>query len=165
MPERWVVDSSPLIALARVGTAGWLAALAEEIVVPADVAAEVAAGPPDEARAIVEVGGLRIVSTPPPPGAVAEWDLGAGETAVLALCLTEPGWTAILDDEAARRCARSLSVPVRGTLAVVILARHRGLTSSAAGVLRAMRANGFRLDDDTIRRALAHTVGETWPPG
>ncbi len=35
------------------------------------------------------------------------WDLGAGESAVLTWARRNPGFTAILDDRAARRCAES----------------------------------------------------------
>ncbi len=62
----------------------------------------------------------------------------------------------------ARRCARSFSVPLKGTLAVVILAKQRGLIPSATEVLRALLSNGFRLDETIIREALARTVREPW---
>jgi len=93
---------------------------------------------------------------------VLAWDLGQGETAVLSLALSEPGWTAILDDRAARKCANSLAIPVKGTLAVVILAKQRGLIPSAAEVLRALQAAGLRLDTQVIRSALERGAGETW---
>jgi predicted nucleic acid-binding protein len=76
--------------------------------------------------------------------------------------MAKPGWTAILDDGAARRCARSFGVPIKGTLAIVILAKQQGLILSAAEVLRELLNNGFRLDKAIIREALARTVGETW---
>jgi len=104
-----------------------------------------------------------IVDTPSPPAGILAWDLGAGETAVLAFALYKEGWTAILDDAAARRCALSFSLPFKGTLAVVLMAKQRGLISSAADVLHVLRAIGFRLDDETIREALISTVGEEWP--
>jgi predicted nucleic acid-binding protein len=53
---------------------------------------------------------------------------------------------------------------MKGTLAIVILAKQHGLIESAAQVLRALRSAGFRLDDAVIRDALARTVGEQWQP-
>jgi predicted nucleic acid-binding protein len=47
------------------------------------------------------------------------WDLGAGETAVLSYALANSGWTAVVDDNAARKCARSFAISAKGTLAVV----------------------------------------------
>jgi predicted nucleic acid-binding protein len=55
-----------------------------------------------------------------------------------------------------------LCLNIKGTLAVVILAKQRGLIPSVAGVLRLLRGAGFRIDDESIHRALASTVGEVW---
>jgi predicted nucleic acid-binding protein len=162
--ERWVVNASPLITLARAGGAAWLHRLAEAVVVPEAVRDEIAAGSRDPAQELLAAGAFRIVSTPAPQAILAAWDLGPGETAVLAFAQAEPGWTAILDDRDARRCAAVLGVPVRGTLGIVVLARQMGLTTSAAQVLRTMRSNGFRLDDSTIERVLREAVDETWAP-
>ncbi len=162
--EQWVVNASPLIALGRVGQVELLARLPQRVIVPQAVKEEILAAPEgDPARAAVENGLFEIVPAPPtPPPEIAAWDLGNGETAVLSYALSAPDWVAILDDSAARRCARSFSVKVTGTLAVVILAKERGLIEPAAQVLRALQNNGFRLDDEIIRAALAKTVGETW---
>jgi predicted nucleic acid-binding protein len=105
-----------------------------------------------------------VVETPVPPPALLAWDLGHGETAVLAYALANPGWIAVLDDRAARQCARSLSLALIGTLAVVILAKQHGLVESAAQVLQALRQAEFRLEDSLVREVLARTVGESWPP-
>lgn len=87
------------------------------------------------------------------------WDLGAGETAVLAYALAHPGWTAILDDGAARRCAKVFGVPHKGTLGVVLLAKQRGIIPAAREVLERLQANGFRIDRQVYAGALA-LVGE-----
>lgn len=122
MSERWVVNASPLIALSKVGHADWLAALSDELVVPQAVAAEIQAGPPNPARQFLAAGRLPLLPAPPAVPEVADWGLGSGETAVLSWAATQPGWTAIIDDLPARRCARALSLPHKGTLAVVIRA-------------------------------------------
>lgn len=70
-----------------------------------------------------------------PTPELAAWDLGAGETAVLSYALANPGWVAILDDGAARKCAVTFGIAVRGSLAVVILAKKRGLIPQAKQVL------------------------------
>ncbi|MBI5833332.1 MAG: DUF3368 domain-containing protein [Armatimonadetes bacterium] len=162
MADRWVVNASPLIALARVGCAEWLSQLADEVVVPAAVKAEIDAGPADPARQVLSAGLFTIIDAPPPSTAILGWDLGAGETAVLAVVQADPSWTAVLDDRTARRCAASLGARVLGTLSIVVRARQAGLTDSAASVLRAIRANGFRLDDAVIAPFLRTAVGEEW---
>lgn len=165
MTERWVINASPLIVLARIGREDFLFSVTDHVVVPRAVALEIEAGPADDrSKQLVTAGRFRIVDTPLPPSELSAWDLGPGETAVLSLALSEQGWTAILDDAAARRCARSFSVPLKGTLAVVILAKQRGLIPSAAEVIRSLQMAGFRLDDDTIQDALARTVREVWMP-
>jgi predicted nucleic acid-binding protein len=162
--EHGVVNASPLIVLARAGQLDLLASLADEVVIPREVALEIEAGPAqDEARQALAEGQFTLIDTPPPPPELIAWDLGAGETAVLSLAIADSRWTALLDDAATRKCARSFSVPLKGTLAVVMMAKQQGLIPSAAEVIRGLVSGGFRLDDAVIRQALAQTVGEQWP--
>jgi predicted nucleic acid-binding protein len=105
---------------------------------------------------------VNAVKTPTPPPELLARDLGKGETSVLTYALANAEWVVVLDDAAARRCARSFSLTMIGTLSVVILAKQHGLIESAAQVLRTLRGANFRLDDRVIREALARTVGEEW---
>jgi len=50
------------------------------------------------------------------PPVIIAWDLGLGETEVLAWAYQNPGYEAVLDDRAARNCALSLNLPTRGTI-------------------------------------------------
>ncbi|MBL7162259.1 MAG: DUF3368 domain-containing protein [Anaerolineales bacterium] len=164
MPESWVLNASPIIVLARVGYSHWFHQLAEQVIVPQAVATEIQAGPVDDpAHQIINSGDLQVEGSPPPPAELLAWDLGMGETAVLSFVLANPEMTAILDDAAARRCARSFSLNIKGTLAIVILAKQQELISSAAEVLMSLRQSGFYLDNQIIKDALEQTVGETWP--
>ena len=136
--------------------------LAEQAVVPGAVVDEIQAGPEDDrARKLLDSNKFKVVETPYPAAELLAWDLGAGETAMLSFALTETGWTAILDDALARKCAQGFSIPVRGTLGIVLLAKERGLISSAAEVIRSLRDTGFRLDDTVLSQAL-ESVGENW---
>ena len=158
MTEQWVLNASPLIVLCHIEHEHLLQ-MADKIVVPSAVVSEINAGPEeDKARYLLATGKLPIVDAGAIPAEFLAWDLGSGETAVLA----NQGWTAILDDGAARRCARSLSVPVKGTLGVVLMARQRNLIPSASAVLHRLHQNGFRLDERVITEALQRTVGEEW---
>ena len=165
MSERWVLNASPLIVLARAGHEDLFSGLADQVVVPRAVASEIEAGPADDrARQILAGGEFTVVDTPQPPAGILAWDLGSGETAVLSYALTQEGWTAILDDAAARKCAHSFSISVKGTLGVVILARQRELIPSAAKVIFSLQTTGLYLNDQVVREALARTLGERWPP-
>ena len=81
---------------------------------------------------------------------------------MLSYTLANPGWTAILDDGAARKCAVTFGIDVKGSLAVVILAKKRGLIPQAKQVLHTMQEVGLRLDEKTIRHVLKETLNEDW---
>jgi predicted nucleic acid-binding protein len=160
--ERWVVNASPLICLAKAGFSDLLLKLPDEIIIPSAVMEEIQAGQSgDPAQAALASGKFPMKEVPVKPEILA-WDLGKGESAVLSYALSNPGWIAIIDDLAARKCARSFSIPLKGTLAVVILAKKQGLVTSARDIMRSLQAAGLRLDEEVIRTALNQTVGETW---
>jgi predicted nucleic acid-binding protein len=160
--EVWVVNASPVIVLAKASHLRLLKDLADELILPDAVVAEVLAGPKsDPARQALE-GGWGVRQAPATiPGDILEWGLGAGETAVLELARERAPATAILDDAAARACAKTFGIPLLGTLGVILRAKKCGLIPQATDVLKAIRAAGLHLDDRTIRLALGH-VGETW---
>ena len=78
---------------------------------------------------------------------------------MLAWAHAVPGTLAILDDLAARRCAATLTIPVRGTLGLVLAAKQRGRIPAARPVLESLRASGMYLSDPVLNKALA-LVGE-----
>jgi len=127
MPEQWVVNASPPIILGKIGRLDLLTQLPQEIVVPDAVAAEIIAGPEgDAARLAIQTNMFKTVRPPEIPVELASWDLGLGETSVLAYAIAHPGWVAILDDGTARKCAKTFEIPMKGTLAVLILAKNTG---------------------------------------
>ena len=162
MPNRWVVNASPLIVLAKIDSLHLLTELAEEIVVPRAVITEINAGPVgDPARLFLDSTPLPIVSVVADPIILA-WDLGSGEIEVLSHAFSHADWKVVIDDGAARRCARALDIPLIGTLGIIIKARQVGLIPAAAPLLRELRAQGFRLNERVVRTALLKTVGEVW---
>ena len=75
MAERWVLNASPLIVLARVGLEGLPISLAEQVIVPRPVVEEIEAGPTlDPARRAFSADRFTIVDPPPPP---ADWSTPA----------------------------------------------------------------------------------------
>ncbi|MCX6914696.1 MAG: hypothetical protein NT167_16875 [Verrucomicrobia bacterium] len=88
----WIVNASPLILLGKINRLELLAALAPSFVIPAAVRSEILAGPDlDPARTWVESadGSAHVIPEVPIPAEILAWDLGAGETAVLALATWE----------------------------------------------------------------------------
>jgi predicted nucleic acid-binding protein len=160
--EVWVANASPIIVLAKSGYLDLLTKLSTGVLLPQTVVDEIIAGPPDDpARQSIETGwGIReaasvVVSE------LLEWGLGPGETAVLALAQERASAIAVLDDAAARNCAKVVGVPVIGTLGIIVRAKKHGLIPSAAEAMRALQHVGLHLDNETIHHALKH-VGETW---
>ena len=145
MTDRWVVNASPLILLGKAGQLGWVAQLGE-VVIPQSVAAEISEGPDDDpARQWIESGaGRDLIRTDAAASRVLlAWDLGAGETAVIAWAVQHPGVEAVLDDGAARACARVSGIQFRGTLSLVALAKRRGFIPAVRPVFDRLRAAGL----------------------
>ena len=162
MSDVWVINASPIIVLAKADRLHLLNDLCRELLVPEAVVAEVLAGPPsDPARQILQRGWALTVAPQSIATGLLEWGLGTGETAVLAVALERRPATAVLDDAAARTCAKALGIAVVGTLGVVLRAKKKAIISSAADVLKALCAAGLHLDADVARSAL-EGIGETW---
>lgn len=163
MSELWVVNASPLIALAKAGHLDLLKQLAT-IVIPDAVRCELMAGPSnDAARLAMENSWGQLVSVAQIPAEVLEWGLGAGESQAVAAALERPGAIVVLDDAQARACAATLGLPLIGTLGVVVRAKLLGLLPAAAPVIADLQSAGLWVSQSTIKAILV-ACGETWPP-
>jgi predicted nucleic acid-binding protein len=129
--------------------------IGDRIVVPGAVAEEVTAHSDEAARALREQDWLKVVSQPVVPPLIASWDLGDGESAVLSWALAHPGALAIIDDYAARTCARVLGMPLVGTLGLALRAKMAGDVASARSLIDELRRAGLYLSDPIVREALA----------
>jgi len=145
--------------LARAGRLNLLQLTGERIVVPDTVAEEVKAHSDDAARALETHSWLEPVPAVEISPAIAAWDLGAGESAVVSWAVAHPGSLAIVDDYAARTCAEALGVPLVGTLGLALRAKFSGQVPSARPLVEELRKAGLYLSDRVIREALA-LVGE-----
>ena len=161
MADLPAVNTSPLIFLTRASLLDLLQLTAPEIAVPAPVAEEIRRRGVGDAttRALAATRWLQVVDVPAVPAAIQAWDLGLGESAVLAWCAARPGVEAIIDDFNGRRCAHALDIPVRGTVGLVLLGKRRGRLPEARPVLEFLRRSGMYLSDRALSRAL-ETVGE-----
>lgn len=161
--ETWIVDSTPLIVLAKINYLFLLPLLSASLVIPQTVADEVQAGDKnDPARASLLGGWGQIIPTPPIPIPVAALHLDAGEEAVLSVALARPGSRAVIDDGKARAAAQALSVPMIGTLGVIARARVADNIPAAKPLVVALRQVGFHADDDLLT-AILNRLGEVWP--
>jgi predicted nucleic acid-binding protein len=147
--------------LATVDRLDLLRAFADRVIVPESVIAEILAHPSDDptVRAVAAATWLQRSADPQVPAVVQAWDLGKGESAVIAHALTIAGCEAVLDDRLGRRCAAALTLRVTGTLGVVLAAKKNGVVEAARPILDAMRARGMYLSDEILNGALK-LVGE-----
>ena len=106
MSDAWVVNASPLILFARIGRLDLIERLAPTILIPTAVIREVRA---DEEKDRTAATALKWaeryhVEDVARTATIEHWDLGPGESQVIAHGILRPRW-AVLDDRAARRGA------------------------------------------------------------
>ena len=90
----------------------------------------------------------------PVESAVAAWDLGRGDYG-----LRHDEWTAVVDDGAARRCAKGLDISVVGTLGVLVIAKRIGQLETVRPVVEDLERAGLHVSQDLIDHVL-RMVGE-----
>ena len=100
--------------------------------IPRAVSTEILAGPEQnpakvwiQSKQVVQ----RIANEIPISHSISAWDLGAGETAVIALASKRPQDICVIDDLAARNGAQTFSLPILGTLGVLLKAKAAGIVS------------------------------------
>ena len=112
-------------------------------------------GPDDPAvRAIHGAAWLQVLPCPSVPAEIQAWDLGRGESAALALASARPGSEVILDDLAARALAKTLGLPVQGTLGLLTIAKQVGLITAVRPVLEQLRQAGMYVSDRLANQVL-----------
>lgn len=150
----------PLILLGKLGRINLLAQFAQQIMVPQAVLLEIASGgSADSGMADTLVWAQdRVVEDVLLPISIAGWDLGAGESQVVAHCLLGR-YRAVLDDGEARAAAKVHSVPLIGSLGVILRARKAGLIPAARPLVEQLVESGSCLSAELIRQALSK-VGE-----
>lgn len=157
MPDVLIVNASPLIFLGNAGRLDLLRSTgASRIIVPEPVFDEVTPeGYSDEAaKTIAAATWIERGASPAIPASVLRWDLGAGESSVIATALQLPGAYAVLDDLSGRKCGLSLGIGVVGTLGLIVAAYRRGMISDPRDVLLELRSAGMWLSDAVIAKAL-----------
>ncbi|WP_017302021.1 DUF3368 domain-containing protein [Nodosilinea nodulosa] len=151
MPIRQVViNASPLIVLFKSGQAELLPQLFEHMVVPQSVYDEITAVKTDAAATQLPTVTWYNQTAVPIDPAILAWNLGAGESAVLSFVLANPAYRAMVDNTAARRCARALGIATLGTGGAIVLAKRRGLITSVGDRLQQLKDAGLWLSEDVV---------------
>lgn len=149
-----VVNSGPLISLARIGQLELLPAVFDGIVLPRAVFDEVTR---DRwlpgAETIAKADWLRIVEVSDRDAVerLSVW-LDAGESEVLVLA-QQLGVTAAIDERRARGLAAALGVAQTGTVGILLEAKRRELIPAVTPLLDQLGANGIRISSRLYEEA------------
>jgi uncharacterized protein len=159
-----ISNTSPLLYLHQAGALDVLASLYREIIIPAQVQAELREGrrlgfdaPDTDTLPWIRVQAALPVSQ------VAAFELDGGESAVLSLAVTRTDCVVLLDDGPARRAARALGLPVVGTLGVLVAAKRVRILPLVCPLLDKLVTLGFRLTP-ALRRSVLAQSGEDPEP-
>jgi hypothetical protein len=158
----WVVDTSPLIFLSKLGRLDLLRHRAQKILVPRAVLTELQARPDQGFPAIEAALGSWLHLVEPGNRSSVDLlriDLGAGEAEAIVIAREEQAEKIVMDDLDGRRYARLLGLQPVGTLGVLLAARLRGELASLAAEIERLRQLGFRASDALVRTVL-ETAGE-----
>jgi predicted nucleic acid-binding protein len=150
--EKIVINASPFILLFKSGQADLLPQLFHEVAVPNAVWEEVIAGGQSDAAAteLTNVAWIRRIEVPALAPEILIWNLGDGESEVLNFALANSDYRAMIDDRAARNCARTLGIRTLGTGGALVLAKKRGLISSVSDRLQQLKDAGLWLSDEVV---------------
>ncbi|MCL4300053.1 MAG: DUF3368 domain-containing protein [Anaerolineae bacterium] len=155
--NRWVVDTGPLIFLAKLDRLELLQRGADEILAPPAVLAEVHMLH-DEATQKIEVAGqswLQIQTVDDRSKvSLLLADLDTGEAEVIALAQTVNANRVVVDDLDARRFARRIGLSVVGTMGLLLAARLRGEIPSVKAEIEHLRQLGFWTSEALVEAIL-----------
>ncbi|MBK6533896.1 MAG: DUF3368 domain-containing protein [Deltaproteobacteria bacterium] len=158
MRERIVVNTGPLVALAR-GEALWVAEkLPIEFLVPQEVRDELDAGVKRGHPAVIAPW-VSVLPLTRPMDALAQATLDRGEAAVLQLASELSVETVCLDDWKGRRAALAAGLRVTGSIGLLLRAKASGILPAIRPVIAAISRQGVWYDPELIRQVLA-SVGE-----
>jgi predicted nucleic acid-binding protein len=157
-----VVNSTPLISLARRGLFDLLRSLYGRIILPPAVYREIVTEGEEragahETEAAIAVGWMEVIALQEPEAAQrirAMFLLGDGESEVLALAREQGADLILIDEERGFRRAEVLGFNVLRTLGVLLQAKARGRITTVKEHLDALRNEGFWLSDGVYREAL-----------
>lgn len=158
--EKVVVNASPLILLFKSGLDDLLPQLFSTIIVPEAVWDEVSRGGDTAAQKLLdnEATWITRITIQIPPE-ILVWNLGDGESEVLSLAFGNKDFRAVIDDKAARNCAKTIGIVTLGTGGILVLAKRRGLIDSVGEALDKLQAVGLYVSDEIIK-LLKHQAGE-----
>ena len=146
MPKIIISDTSCLIILSNIAQLELLHKMYGEIVITPEILEEYQDVVPDwiVVQTVSDKYRQRIL----------ELQIDKGEASAIALALEIPGSTLILDDEKARKVARSLNLIFTGTIGVIVKAKLSGITPEVKSILEMIKKTNFRISTELEIAAL-----------
>jgi len=153
MAERIVINTGPLIALARMDALDVIGQLPLEFLCPAEVKDELDEGAAQGYR-LIAPSWLTVVplSTPLSPVSVAAID--KGEAAVIQLAVEQGGLRVSIDELQGRRIALALGLTVVGSLGLVGRAKTLGIVQAIRPLVERAMQEGIHHHPDLVHRVL-----------
>lgn len=153
-----VCNASPLIFLAKIDLIHLMPNLAENLQIPIGVYHEITGQNDVAAEWVEENKNEYVIEVDSVPKIIESWDLGKGESEVIAHAYSNKERIAALDDRAARNCAASVGVNVIGTIGLILMAHKNGHIKKPVAYLEKLKKTGFRISDDLYNHAI-HLAG------
>lgn len=154
-----VADTSVILNLCRIRHERLLQQLFQRVLIPAQVAEEFVrlskAQPRFSGLALPDW--MEILPSPPSlPPEVVRAHLDLGESAAIALCLSEHADALLIDESLGREVAAKLGVRTIGILGILVEARRRQLIPNIKTLLQRLEAEaGFWIAPGLLARVLA----------
>lgn len=159
--RRAIVNSTPLIALAKCDCLELLHAMYDEVIIPEAVFHEVCVEDDIASRAVRKSLDWIIVKKIQHPENKKYYRtrLHDGEVEVMILAQEIHADAVIIDDLAARSTAEYYELPITGTLGVLIKAKKKGIIETVMPIVDKMRENHIYYSD-TLIELIKERAGE-----
>lgn len=146
-----IADTSCLILYSKIGLTFILHSLYSDVIITPEVANEFGEPLPDW---------INIHLAKPANNNIFKiYNIGIGEITSLALALEFKNSTIILDDNKAKKIAKSFDLDVTGSLGIIVKAKERNVISNVKEVMTAIKTTDFYLPP-SLENIILKTAGE-----
>jgi predicted nucleic acid-binding protein len=154
-----IVNSTPIIGLANIGKLDLLRLVYQKITIPQAVFDELISPSVRQQvlknRDWIQVEHIQDASQKQ----MYRAKLHAGEVEVMILAQEKKADLVLLDDNAAKKTAKYLGLPVTGTLGLLLRAKREGYIDAVIPVMDALEKDGFFIRD-SVRQMVTEQAGE-----
>ena len=158
MSERIVINTSPLIALNRMGALEIIGQLPIQLSCPNEVLTEMEAGLA-QGHPVIAPTWLTVIPLTAPLSPLVLASLDIGEAAVIQLALEQGIPRVCIDEVKGRRAALSAGLQVVGSLGLIIRAKSAGLIKEIQPLIDKATKTGIHYHPELVRQVLV-SVGE-----